>query len=200
MPTLTQVTTAGISDAAVTSTQLATSITLSGNITAGNLVGRYANGTSNINIPAINGNVNISAVGNANVLVITGTGANIIGTANITGNANVANIGATNGVFTAVTSATITETSSIALKANINPITGALELIQQLVGVTYDRVDGSKKNEAGLVAEEVEKVLPNLIGYDENGKPIGIHYTKLTAYLIEAVKELTDKIKRLENK
>ena len=75
-----------------------------------------------------------------------------------------------------------------------------LDLIQQLAGVTYDRKDGSKKNEAGLIAEDVEKVLPNLIGYDENGKPVGIHYTKLTAYLIEAVKELTDKIKRLENK
>ena len=50
------------------------------------------------------------------------------------------------------------------------------------------------------IDEDVEKILPNLIGYDENGKPIGIHYTKLTAYLIEAVKELTGKIKRLENK
>jgi hypothetical protein len=100
----------------------------------------------------------------------------------------------------ALTVASVTETSSIALKENINPITNALDLIQQLVGVTYDRKDGSKKNEAGLVAEDVEKILPNLIGYDENGKPVGIHYTKLTAYLIEAVKELTGKIKRLENK
>ena len=100
----------------------------------------------------------------------------------------------------ALTVASVTETSSIALKENVNPITNALDTIQQLVGVTYDRKDGTKKNEAGLVAEDVEKILPNLIGYDEHGKPIGIHYTKLTAYLIEAVKELTDKIKRLENK
>ena len=57
-----------------------------------------SNGNSNVNIPAINGNVNISAVGNANILVITGTGANITGTLSVTGNANVDNLGAT-GIY-----------------------------------------------------------------------------------------------------
>jgi len=45
-----------------------------------------SNGNSNVNIPTANGNINFSAVGNANVVVITGTGANISGYANITGN------------------------------------------------------------------------------------------------------------------
>jgi hypothetical protein len=45
-----------------------------------------SNGNSNVNIPAANGNVNISAVGNANILVVTGTGANINGTLTATGN------------------------------------------------------------------------------------------------------------------
>ena len=56
-----------------------------------------SNGNSNVNIPAANGNVNISAVGNANVLVITGTGANITGTANITGNLTAGNLIAGSG-------------------------------------------------------------------------------------------------------
>jgi len=60
-----------------------------GNVTVGNLMGPHANGNSNVNIPAANGNINFSAVGNANILVVTGTGANITGTANITGNASV---------------------------------------------------------------------------------------------------------------
>ena len=51
-----------------------------------------SNGNSNVNIPAANGNVNISAVGNANIVVVTGTGANISGTLNVTGNATVGNI------------------------------------------------------------------------------------------------------------
>ena len=61
-----------------------------------------SNGTSNVNIPATNGNINLSVAGNANIAVVTGTGVNISGTLNATGNANVGNIGATNGVFTNV--------------------------------------------------------------------------------------------------
>lgn len=62
-----------------------------------------ANGTSNISIPSSGGNVNTSVAGNANVFVVTGTGANIAGTLNATGNANVGNIGATNANITAMT-------------------------------------------------------------------------------------------------
>ena len=53
-----------------------------------------SSGNSNVSIPSANGNVNISAVGNANVVVVTGTGANITGTLSVSGNANVGNIGA----------------------------------------------------------------------------------------------------------
>jgi hypothetical protein len=98
-----------------------------------------------------------------------------------------------------MTATTIVETSSAALKENINPITDALALISQLQGVTYDRRDGSTYNEAGLIAEEVNRVLPNLVAVDSQGQPVGVLYTKLTAYLIEAVKSLKDEIDRLKN-
>ena len=88
------------------------------------------------------------------------------------------------GTFTS-----ITETSSIEYKENVNPITDALTSILSLNGVTYDRKDASEMNEAGLIAEEVHSVLPNLVKFKE-GKPDSLHYTKLTAYLIEAVKSL----------
>ena len=59
------------------------------------LTGIYtiANGNSNVNIPTAAGNVNISANGTANVLVVTYTGVNVAGTLNSTGNANVGNLG-----------------------------------------------------------------------------------------------------------
>jgi len=60
----------------------------------GRLVGNVANGTSTISIPATNGNINLSSAGNANILVVTGTGANITGTANVTGNLAAGNISA----------------------------------------------------------------------------------------------------------
>jgi hypothetical protein len=94
----------------------------------------------------------------------------------------------------------LTESSSATLKENITPINGALDLILQLTGVIYDRQDGSRKNEAGLIAEEVNKVLPNLITLDDQGTPMGVQYTKLTAYLIEAVKSLKAEIDQLKKR
>jgi hypothetical protein len=86
----------------------------------------------------------------------------------------------------------LTETSSITLKENVNPITNALDYISQLVGVTYDRKDGSAKNRAGLIREEVEKVLPNVV--NDNG----IQYTNIIAYLVESIKDLKKEIENLK--
>lgn len=97
---------------------------------------------------------------------------------------------------------TITENSSIVYKENVNPIANALDAVLKLAGVTYDRKNGTNKDEAGLIAEEVYEVLPNLVQLNEEGKPNGIMYTKLTAYLIESIKELNaeiTKLKRLNN-
>jgi hypothetical protein len=92
----------------------------------------------------------------------------------------------------------ITESSSIALKENVKPIDDALLNVLKLVGVIYDRKDGSSKNEAGLIAESVNEILPNIVTKDKNGNPDGIQYSKLTAYLVEAVKSLQDQIDNLK--
>ena len=108
-------------------------------------------------------------------------------------------IGASGQITCATISATtVTETSSIALKENVMPITNALDTILSLVGVTYDRKDGSRKGEAGLIAEDVDKVIPNLVSKDKDGNPEGIYYTKLTAYLIESIKTLEKEITKLK--
>jgi hypothetical protein len=95
-------------------------------------------------------------------------------------------------------SGTLTEASSVTLKENINPILNALDLITNLTGVTYDRKDGSAVNRAGLIAEEVEQVLPNIIQKDKEGNPSGIQYTNLIAYLVESIKELKTEIDSLK--
>ena len=106
---------------AITSVGNLTTLTVTGNVVAGNVSGTagafttvtgdgsgltnlpsgsnsaaIANGTSNINIPAVDGNINTSVAGNANILIVTGTGVNVAGTLNVTGNAVVGNISATN--------------------------------------------------------------------------------------------------------
>jgi len=93
----------------------------------------------------------------------------------------------------------LTESSSIALKQNVNPITDALDNVLKLVGVTYDRRDGTRNNEPGLIAEDVNKIIPNLVTKDADGNPDGIHYSKLTAYLVEAIKALKAEIDDLKN-
>jgi hypothetical protein len=78
-------------------------LSVTGTLNAGDIsVSSIANGTSNVDIIGVSGNVTISVNGNANILTVTDTGANISGTLNVTANANVGNIGATNGVFTNV--------------------------------------------------------------------------------------------------
>ena len=101
------------------------------------------------------------------------------------------------GVSGQLTAATLVETSSITLKENINPIDNALELVMQLMGVTYDRKD-NKEHEAGLIAEQVYKIIPDLVSLDADGKPHGIKYTKLGAYLIEAIKTIKADIDQLK--
>jgi hypothetical protein len=120
-----------------------------------------------------------------------------------TGNLTDARVSSTKFTFNAATGSLTTqggfvESSSIALKENINPINGALDSILQLVGVLYDRKDGSRTNEAGLIAEDVEQVLPNLVSKDASGKTEGIYYSKLTAYLVEAIKTLNAEITPLK--
>ncbi len=95
---------------------------------------------------------------------------------------------------------TLTESSTRRIKKNIRPITGALDIVNKLQGVIYDRIDGEAQDEPGLIAEDTDEVLSNLVVYDDEGKPAGIKYTKTVAYLIEAVKELTAKVNALENK
>lgn len=87
----------------------------------------------------------------------------------------------------------ITETSSRRYKKNITPIVNALSAIEQLQGVTFDRNDGDIINSSGLIAEDVAEILPNLVNFVD-GKPDSIYYTRIIAYLVEAIKELSDKI------
>ena len=101
------------------------------------------------------------------------------------------------GVSGQLTAATLVETSSIAFKENINPIENALDLVLKLAGVTYDRKDNNE-HEAGLIAEDVYKIAPDLVSLDLNGNPYGIKYTKIGAYLIEAIKTIKADIDQLK--
>jgi hypothetical protein len=80
---------------------------------------------------------------------------------------------------------TLVETSSKRFKKNIKPITNQLKKLVKLQGVEYDRI-ATGKHEIGLIAEEVEKVYPDLVSPNTEG----IQYSKLTSILVESIKEL----------
>jgi hypothetical protein len=92
----------------------------------------------------------------------------------------------------------LTESSSLKLKENVETSEGNLEKVVNLRPVTYNKI-GSQTTELGLIAEEVAEVYPEFVQYDENGDPIGVNYSRLTAALIGAVKQLTKRIETLEN-
>jgi len=118
----------------ITSTGTLTTVSVSGNATIGNLsvtgtltagdisVSSISNGTSNVDIIGVSGNVTTSVGGVANILVVTGTGANVTGTFSASGNANAGNFG-TGGLITAtgnVTGANIITGGIVSATGNVS--------------------------------------------------------------------------------
>ena len=93
----------------------------------------------------------------------------------------------------------LTESSSLKLKENVKTSEGNLEKVVNLRPVTYNKI-GSQTTELGLIAEEVAEVYPEFVQYDENGEPVGVNYSRLTAALIGAVKQLTNQVQELNKK
>jgi hypothetical protein len=79
-------------------------------------------------------------------------------------------------------------TSDARLKDDIQPINDALSSVLQLQGKTYRWKEDHHKQDIGLIAQEVEQVFPELVEEDANGFK-AIAYSRLTAVLIEAIKE-----------
>ena len=98
-----------------------------------------------------------------------------------------------------IVSGTLTETSSREMKTNIEPIENILPSVLQMRGVKFDWKEGTKDN-YGFIAEEVDKLFPYLVTHDEEGKAQGIQYSKMTAVLLEAIKEQQIQIDELKSK
>lgn len=88
-------------------------------------------------------------------------------------------------------------------KDNIKPIENALDKVKAINGVTFNWNEKSHKEtgkkDVGVIAQEVEEVFPEIVETRTNGYK-AVDYQKLTAVLIESVKELTAKVEALEAK
>ena len=93
----------------------------------------------------------------------------------------------------------ITENSSIRYKKDVETLEGGLDKVLAMRGVTYIKKDTGIK-EVGLIAEELVEILPEVVGFDTQGQPDSVSYSRITAILIEAIKDLKKEIDELKGK
>lgn len=175
---------------------------------------------STLSSPTINGTITLSnGVGtNGQALVSTGTGVQW-GSAGATLSDNTSTnatyyptlSSATSGSYTtAVISSTkltfnpstgnfsatqFTSLSDKTLKTNIRPIENSVALVQRLQGVRFDWLENNKPS-LGLIAQEVEEVIPELVETDNGIKSVS--YSNMIGVLIEAIKEQQKQIEELK--
>ena len=116
---------------------------------------------------------------------------------------NISN-SATDGRIDASNDVVAFSTSDIRLKDNIKSIDKALDKVNSIQGIEFDwiekeEVHGNSGHDVGVIAQEVEKVIPEVVTTRDNGYK-AVKYEKIVPLLIEAIKDLSkqvDGLKRL---
>lgn len=96
-----------------------------------------------------------------------------------------------------VVGGTLTENSDVRIKKDITTIENAIEKVNNLRGVYFTRIGSEIKN-IGVIAQEVESVMPEVVRESDGLKSVA--YGNIVGLLIEAIKEQNIKIKDLENR
>jgi hypothetical protein len=93
---------------------------------------------------------------------------------------------------------TVLQASDERLKENIYVIDNALDRVDAIDGVYFNWKDREGR-QAGVIAQQVQKVLPEVVSEDNNGY-LNVDYGGIVPLLLEAIKELEARVKELENK
>ena len=93
-------------------------------------------------------------------------------------------------------------TSDERLKDNITPIEDALDKVLQVQGIEFDWIEkegvhGNEGHDVGVIAQEIEKVLPEVVTTRDNGYK-AVKYEKIIPLLVEAIKELQAEVQELK--
>jgi cytoskeletal protein CcmA (bactofilin family) len=91
----------------------------------------------------------------------------------------------------------VTSSSDIRTKENIETVENSLDLVSQLRGVWYNKI-GEDDRKVGVIAQEVEEVLPEVVKTDTEGMK-SVDYGKMVGVLIEAIKDLKKEIDELRS-
>lgn len=90
-------------------------------------------------------------------------------------------------------------TSDCNLKTNVRTIENAIDIVDHLRGVHFEWREDSARKSIGLIAQEVEEVLPELVHNDSQGYK-SISYGNMIGVLIEAIKEQQVQIRTLQER
>jgi hypothetical protein len=93
----------------------------------------------------------------------------------------------------------LTETSALKYKKSVKSLKKQSTNVYKLRPVHFEWKDNNR-GDIGLIAEEVQKIYPELVSIGIDGQAEGISYTKLTSVLIKTVQELSARIEKLEKK
>jgi hypothetical protein len=88
--------------------------------------------------------------------------------------------------------------SSLRYKTNIQPFIGGLNVLNRLRPITFDWKQGGM-HDLGFGAEDIAAVEPLLVTRNDKGEVEGVKYDRITAVLVNAVKEQQEQIKRQQN-
>lgn len=180
-----------------------TDLTITGNFYPGNDI-RFGGTTSVIYNTSTAGYILVSGGSSSSL------GANVLLYGEAAGTADTGRLRVDSGTVLQWVTGAVTVTGSITasgditafsderVKKDVEVIDGALDKVKQVRGVTFVRTDEKDgKRHAGVIAQEVEKVLPEVIHENEDGMK-SVAYGNMVGLLIEAVKELTAKVEMLE--
>ena len=95
-----------------------------------------------------------------------------------------------------VANGNVTAYSDRKLKANITKIENALDKICSIGGYTFDML-GTGQRQTGVIAQELEKVLPEAVIKNDNGY-LSVDYGRITGLLVEGIKDLKNEIYELK--
>ena len=140
------------------------------------------------------------AITNRDFKISSSSVTNLVHIADDTGNIGIATDNPTEKLHVIgniLASGNITAFSDIKLKDNIEVIPNALDKVVQIRGVTFDRIDEEVPRQSGVIAQEVEKVLPEVVITNKNGIK-SVAYGNLVGLLIESIKELKVEVNELK--
>lgn len=117
-----------------------------------------------------------------------------IGSLTFTGQSGVVEISSSGDI---IADGDITAFSDIRLKENLLQIPDALDKVKELTGYLYTRKDQNNKKQTGLIAQDVKKIMPEVVSENAEGM-MSVAYGNLMGLMVEAIKELSAEVEELK--